>query len=69
MAYHRSKLQRGFNHMIDVLGADHSGYVKRMRAAVTAIIGIVMTATNPRADQIAASRRWLRRQTLLRVTW
>jgi arginyl-tRNA synthetase len=37
MAYHRAKLRRGFNHMIDVLGADHSGYVKRMQAAVAAL--------------------------------
>ena len=37
MAYHRSKLRRNFNHMIDILGADHSGYVKRMQAAVAAL--------------------------------
>jgi arginyl-tRNA synthetase len=39
MAYHRSKLQRGFNHMIDVWGADHGGYVKRMNAALQALSG------------------------------
>jgi arginyl-tRNA synthetase len=37
MAYHRSKLQRGFNHLIDVWGADHGGYVKRMGAALQAL--------------------------------
>lgn len=37
MAYHRDKLRRGFNHMIDVWGADHAGYVKRMKAAVAAL--------------------------------
>jgi arginyl-tRNA synthetase len=37
IAYHRSKIQRGFNVMIDVWGADHGGYVKRMQAAVAAI--------------------------------
>ncbi|SDR40509.1 arginyl-tRNA synthetase [Rhizobiales bacterium GAS113] len=37
IAYHASKFQRGFNHMIDVLGADHGGYVKRMQAAVRAV--------------------------------
>jgi len=37
MAYHRSKLRRGFRQMIDVLGADHGGYVKRMQAAVRAL--------------------------------
>ena len=37
IAYHRSKLLRGFHVMIDVWGADHSGYVKRMQAAVAAL--------------------------------
>ena len=37
MAYHRNKLQRGFLHMINVFGADHSGYIKRMKAAVNAL--------------------------------
>jgi arginyl-tRNA synthetase len=37
MAYHRSKLARGFDTMIDVWGADHGGYVKRMQAAVAAL--------------------------------
>jgi arginyl-tRNA synthetase len=37
MAYHRSKLQRGFANMIDVWGADHGGYVKRMQAALAAL--------------------------------
>ena len=32
IAYHRDKFTRGFNTMIDVLGADHSGHVKRMKA-------------------------------------
>ncbi len=37
IAYHKSKLDRGFAHLIDVWGADHGGYVKRMRAAVKAL--------------------------------
>lgn len=37
IAYHYSKFERGFGSMIDVLGADHGGYVKRMQAAVRAI--------------------------------
>ncbi len=37
IAYHRDKIDRGFNTMIDVWGADHGGYVKRMKAAVTAL--------------------------------
>jgi arginyl-tRNA synthetase len=39
IAYHKSKFDRGFHDMIDVWGADHGGYVKRMRAAVKAISG------------------------------
>jgi arginyl-tRNA synthetase len=37
IAYHKSKLDRGFRTMIDVWGADHGGYIKRMVAAVKAI--------------------------------
>ena len=37
MAYHLDKFQRGFSEMIDVWGADHGGYVKRMQAAVKAL--------------------------------
>ena len=39
IAYHYDKYLRGFREMIDVLGADHGGYVKRMQAAVKAITG------------------------------
>jgi arginyl-tRNA synthetase len=39
MAYHRNKIERGFKHMINVLGADHGGYVKRLTAAVKALSG------------------------------
>ncbi|HXW48086.1 MAG TPA: arginine--tRNA ligase [Xanthobacteraceae bacterium] len=37
IAYHRSKLERGFRSLIDVWGADHAGYIKRMQAAVAAL--------------------------------
>jgi arginyl-tRNA synthetase len=37
IAYHLDKFERGFADMIDVWGADHAGYVKRMQAAVNAI--------------------------------
>jgi arginyl-tRNA synthetase len=37
IAYHRSKLERGFRVLIDVWGADHGGYIKRMQAAVAAL--------------------------------
>lgn len=36
IAYHANKFDRGFAEMIDVWGADHGGYVKRMQAAVKA---------------------------------
>lgn len=39
MAYHRDKIKRGFHTLIDVWGADHGGYVKRMSAAVSALGG------------------------------
>ena len=39
IAYHKSKIDRGFTSMIDVWGADHGGYVKRMQAAVKALSG------------------------------
>ena len=37
MAYHFDKYQRGSKHLIDILGADHGGYVKRMNAAIEAL--------------------------------
>jgi arginyl-tRNA synthetase len=37
IAYHHDKFQRGFADMIDIWGADHGGYVKRLKAAVKAI--------------------------------
>jgi arginyl-tRNA synthetase len=37
IAYHRSKIERGFKTLIDVWGADHGGYIKRMQAAVAAL--------------------------------
>jgi arginyl-tRNA synthetase len=37
IAYHADKVNRGFDVLIDVLGADHGGYVKRMQAAVKAL--------------------------------
>jgi arginyl-tRNA synthetase len=39
IAYHKSKFDRGFRTMIDVWGADHGGYIKRMKAAVKAVSG------------------------------
>jgi arginyl-tRNA synthetase len=39
IAYHYDKVRRGYDELIDVLGADHGGYVKRMKAAVAALSG------------------------------
>ncbi len=39
IAYHWDKLQRGYDRLIDVLGADHHGYVARIRAAIEALGG------------------------------
>ena len=40
IAYHKSKVDRGFATMIDVWGADHGGYIKRVQAAVKAVRAI-----------------------------
>ncbi|RVV98814.1 arginine--tRNA ligase [Mesobaculum littorinae] len=37
IAYHYDKVSRGFDELIDIFGADHGGYVKRMKAAVAAL--------------------------------
>lgn len=39
IAYHYDKVSRDFDALIDVFGADHGGYVKRMKAAVSALSG------------------------------
>src|ERR1700723_1635103 len=37
IAYHKDKFDRGFLNLVDVWGADHGGYIKRMQAAVKAV--------------------------------
>jgi arginyl-tRNA synthetase len=37
VAYHKNKMDRGFNQQIDVWGADHGGYVKRVQSVLTAL--------------------------------
>ena len=37
IANHRNKFERGFANLVDVFGADHGGYIKRMQAAVKAV--------------------------------
>jgi arginyl-tRNA synthetase len=39
IAYHMDKLDRGFTHLLDVWGADHHGYIARVRAALEALTG------------------------------
>jgi arginyl-tRNA synthetase len=39
VAYHYDKLQRGYQHLVNVFGADHIGYIPRMLAAVAAFTG------------------------------
>jgi arginyl-tRNA synthetase len=44
IAYHKDKVDRGFHSMIDVWGADHGGYIKRVQAAVKAVQRITNAA-------------------------
>ena len=37
LAYHSNKVSRNYDYLIDILGADHTGYIKRITAAVKAI--------------------------------
>jgi arginyl-tRNA synthetase len=37
IAYHRNKLNRGYDYLVDLLGADHHGYINRMKAAIQAL--------------------------------
>ena len=37
ISYHLNKLDRGFNKLVDLLGADHHGYIARMKAAIQAL--------------------------------
>ncbi|HCX68644.1 MAG TPA: arginine--tRNA ligase, partial [Rhodobiaceae bacterium] len=39
IAYHLDKFERGYRTLIDVWGADHSGYIKRMKAAIAGVTG------------------------------
>ena len=71
IAYHADKIARGFATLIDVWGADHGGYVKRMTAAVAAVSGgrvpleivltqIVHVLQERRAGAHEQARRYLR---------
>jgi arginyl-tRNA synthetase len=56
VAYHYDKLQRGYGQLIDVLGADHSGYVKRLKAIVTALSDGKVHADIPLINLVTLSR-------------
>ena len=43
IAYHHDKVQRGFSALINIFGADHGGYVKRLKAVVAALSGDSVT--------------------------
>ncbi len=58
IANHRNKFERGFTNLIDVFGADHGGYIKRMQAAVKARDrGQGRARRQDRAARAAAARR------------
>ncbi len=66
IAYHTDKLARGYDRAIDVLGADHHGYVARMRAAWQALGGdperiefLIMQLVNllERGERVQMSKR------------
>ena len=50
IAYHRSKIERGFRSLIDVWGADHGGYIKRMQAAVAALSATARPSSTSRSS-------------------
>ena len=45
ITYHKTKVDRGFTSLIDVWGADHGGYIKRVQAAVKAVQAITNAVT------------------------
>lgn len=66
IAYHRDKFQRGFKHVINLWGADHHGYIARMKAAVGAlgyssdqleVIILQMVSLYQNGEQVKMSKR------------
>ena len=47
VGYHHDKLERGFDHYVNVLGADHVGYIPRLKAVVSALSGGKASYTTP----------------------
>lgn len=56
IAYHADKLARGFEQIIDVWGADHHGYIPRVKAAITALGGDAAKLTVPLIQLVALFR-------------
>ncbi|MFV1951593.1 MAG: arginine--tRNA ligase [Nitrospinota bacterium] len=56
IAYHRDKFKRGFDRVIDIWGADHHGYVPRMKAIIEAM-GYHKDALNPILVQLVNLKR------------
>ncbi len=51
IAYHDDKLARGFDHMINILGADHHGYVPRLKGVIHALGDLRRREGDPKADR------------------
>ena len=56
VAYHFDKLQRGYRQLVNVFGADHSGYVKRIKAVVKALSGGEAEVDIPLINLVTLSR-------------
>jgi arginyl-tRNA synthetase len=56
IAYHDHKLRRGFDHMIDVLGADHHGYVPRLKGVIEALGDVLRGEGDPNAGRWSGDR-------------
>ncbi|MDL2306500.1 arginine--tRNA ligase [Desulfovibrio sp. OttesenSCG-928-C06] len=76
IAYHENKFNRDFEYLVDVWGADHHGYVPRMRAAITAlgkpkdsfdVILVQLVNLMQNGQQIAMSTRAGKFETLIDV--
>ncbi len=56
IAYHDDKLGRGFDHLINVLGADHHGYVSRLKGVIHALGDLRRSEGDPKADRWSGDR-------------
>jgi len=56
IAYHDNKLGRGFDHLINILGADHHGYVSRLKGVIEALGDVRRSEGDPRAERWSGDR-------------